>query len=228
MVSLVIRVQRVQRIQRALRKLFLLCILFSTALTAEPNIVVGGLLKNMVVLQVDGVQRIIKVGKTSPEGITLISANTKKAVVEIDGKRQTLVLSKRIGGVVYAEPEKDIVRIARGVGGHYFTPGRINGKAVNFLVDTGATSVAMSSLMAKKLRIDYRSGTPIRMQTASGISQGYRLILASVSVGTVTIHNVEVIVNLGAYPTDILLGNSYLARVEMNIDDGVLVLQAKF
>lgn len=225
MVSLVMRVQKVQR---ALRKLFLLCMLFSPAAIAELDIIVGGLLKNMVVLQVDGVQRIIKVGKTSPEGIKLISANTKKAVVEIDGKRQTLVLSKRIGGVVYAEPEKEIVRIARGVGGHYFTPGRINGKAVNFLVDTGATSVAMSSLMAKKLRIDYRSGTPIRMQTASGISQGYRLILASVSVGTVTIHNVEVIVNLGAYPTDILLGNSYLARVEMNIDDGVLVLQAKF
>ncbi len=219
---------RAQKVQRALRKLFLLCMLFSPVAIAELDVVVGGLLKNMVVLQVDGVQRIIKVGKTSPEGITLISANTKKAVVEIDGKRQTLVLSKRIGGVVYAEPEKEIVRIARGVGGHYFTPGRINGKAVNFLVDTGATSVAMSSLMAKKLRIDYRSGTPMRMQTASGISQGYRLILASVSVGTVTIHNVEAIVNIGAYPTDILLGNSYLARVEMNIDDGVLVLQAKF
>ncbi len=225
MVSLAMRVQKAQR---ALRKLFLLCMLFSPVAIAELDIVVGGLLKNMVVLQVDGVQRIIKVGKTSPEGITLISANTKKAVVEIDGKRQTLVLSKRIGGVRYAEPEKEIVRVARGVGGHYFTPGRINGKAVNFLVDTGATSVAMSSLMAKKLRIDYRSGTPVRMQTASGISQGYRLILASVSVGTVTIHNVEAIVNLGAYPTDILLGNSYLARVEMNIDDGVLVLQAKF
>lgn len=219
---------RAQKVQRVLRKLFLLCMLFSPVAIAELDVVVGGLLKNMVVLQVDGVQRIIKVGKTSPEGITLISANTKKAVVEIDGKRQTLVLSKRIGGVVYAEPEKEIVRIARGVGGHYFTPGRINGKAVNFLVDTGATSVAMSSLMAKKLRIDYRSGTPMRMQTASGISQGYRLILASVSVGTVTIHNVEAIVNIGAYPTDILLGNSYLARVEMNIDDGVLVLQAKF
>lgn len=211
-----------------IRVFLLLTVALSSLVMARPDIVVRGLLKNMVVLDVDGVQRIIKAGKTSPEGITLISANTKEAVVEIDGKRETLVLSRRIGGVQYSVPEKQAVRIARGMGGHYFTPGRINGRAVNFLVDTGATTVAMSSLMARKLGIDYKSGRPVRMQTANGIARGYRLMLDSVSVGTVKLHNVDAIVNEGAFPAEILLGNSYLSRVEMNVDNGVLVLQAKF
>ncbi|MFL0801236.1 MAG: TIGR02281 family clan AA aspartic protease [Agarilytica sp.] len=195
---------------------------------AANDIVVRGLLKNMVVLEVNGTQRIIKAGKTSPEGITLISSNTKEAVVDIDGKQQTLTLSRQIGGVQYTAPEKEQIRIARGVGGHYFTPGRINSQKVNFLVDTGATNVAMSSLVANKLRLDYKSGMPVSISTANGVIRGYRIVLQSVSVGTVKISNVEATVTESAFPSEILLGNSYLARVEMNVDDGVLVLQAKF
>ncbi len=208
--------------------LVLLISLISVSVSAANDIVVRGLLKNMVVLEVNGVQRMIKAGKTSPEGITLISSNTKEAVVEIDGKQQTLTLSRQIGGVQYTAPEKEQIRIARGVGGHYFTPGRINNKKVNFLVDTGATNVAMSSLVANKLRLDYKSGMPVSISTANGVIRGYRIVLQSVSVGTVKISNVEATVTEGAFPAEILLGNSYLARVEMNVDDGVLVLQAKF
>lgn len=200
----------------------------SMAVLAEPSIVVRGLLKDMLVMEVDGVQRILKAGKTSPEGITLIAADTKRAVVEIDGQRQELTLTRRIGGGEYKAPERAEVRIARGVGAHYFTPGRINNQPVNFLVDTGATSVSMNSLIAQKLRIDYTKGVPVRMSTASGVAQGYRVLLSSVAVGTVQVNNVEAVVTEGAYPTEILLGNSYLAQVEMKIDAGVLVLQSKF
>jgi len=195
---------------------------------AEDEIVVQGLLKNMVVLEVNGVQRTIRAGSTSPEGITLISSDTKEAIVEIEGVRKTLGLSRRIGGVRYTEPEKELVRISRGVGGHYFTPGRINNRQVSFLVDTGATSVVLNSLVASKLLIDYKAGTPVNVQTASGIAAGYRVLLQSVSVGSVKVNNVEAIVNEGPYPTEILLGNTYLGRVEMKIDRGVLVLQAKY
>lgn len=192
------------------------------------DIIVKGLLKNMVVLEVNGMQRTIKAGKSSPEGIKLISANTKQAVVEIDGKRQTLTLSRRIGGVAYTAPEKNIVRIARGYGGHYFSPGRINNHEVQFLVDTGATAVVLNSLLAEKLQIDYLTGQKIRVQTANGIATGYRVLLQNVSVGDVKLANVEAVINEGAYPTDILLGNSYLSRVELKVDQGVMILQAKY
>lgn len=206
----------------------LMTVLACELCVANDEIVVKGLLKNMVVLEINGVQRTIRAGGTSPEGIKLISASTKEAIVEIDGDRRRLELSRRIGGVPYTEPERELVRISRGVGGHYFTPGRINGRQVSFLVDTGATSVVMNSLVADKLRIDYRAGTPIKVQTASGIASGYRVTLQSVAVGNVKVNNVEAVVNAGAYPTEILLGNTYLGRVEMKVDRGVLILQAKY
>lgn len=208
--------------------LAVICMLLMSTVVAEDEILVRGLLKNMVVLEVNGVQRMIKAGKTSPEGIKLISSNTKEAVIEIDGKRQTLTLTRRIGGGSYSEPVKEEVRIASGVGGHFFTPGRINNRPVNFLVDTGATGVVLNSLIAKKLRIDYLNGTPTMIQTASGVNKAFRVMLQSVSVGTVKVNQVEAVVNEGAFPVDILLGNTYLSRVDMRIDNGVLVLKAKY
>lgn len=195
---------------------------------AQQDIVVKGLLKNMVVLEVNGVQRTIRAGKTSPEGILLISADTKKAIVEIDGKQQTLQLSRRIGGVQYSAPVKTIVRIPGGRGGHHFTSGRINGRSVNFLVDTGATSISLNSVMAKRIGIDFSSGKKIGLQTANGVTSGYQITLQSVSVGDLKLNNVVAVVVEGEYPAEILLGNSYLSRVDFKVESGVLILESKF
>ncbi len=210
-------------------RFFLVLLLLAAQLSfAEPKIVVKGLLKNMIVMDVDGVTRTVKAGKTTPEGITLVSATPKSAIIEIGGLQREVTLSRRIGGGNYEAPKKKEVRVARGLGGHYFTPGRINNQPVSFMVDTGATAVAMNSNMAKNLNIDYTKGVPVNVHTANGVAQGYRVLLHSVSVGNVKVSNVEAVINEGAFPADILLGNSYLARVEMNVDSGVLVLQSKF
>ncbi|MFT5082136.1 MAG: aspartyl protease family protein [Lentisphaeria bacterium] len=193
----------------------------------ELQIDVQGLMKNMVVLNVNGVHRILKVGSTSPEGITLISSDIKQAKIKLDGKVITLGLSTKIGAN-YKTPEREITRVARGVGGHYFAHGKINKHSAQFLVDTGATSVAMNSLYAQALGIDYSKSTPLSINTASGITPGYKVMLSSVSVGSVTVNNVEAVVVEGSFPTEILLGNSFLSRVEMNVDEGVLVLQSKY
>lgn len=195
---------------------------------AQDNIVVTGLLKNMVVLEVNGVQRTIRAGKTSPEGILLVSADTKRAIVEIDGKRHTLQLSRRIGGVKYSAPAKTVVRIPGGRGGHHYTPGRINGRSVNFLVDTGATSLSLNSIMAKSIGIKFSSGKKISLQTANGITSGYQVTLQSVAVGDLKLSNVEAVVVEGQYPAEILLGNSYLSRVNFKVESGVLILESKY
>lgn len=193
---------------------------------AAADVVVKALLKNHAVIEVDGQQKFLKAGE-SFAGITLISADSKRGVFEIDGERQTLTVGRRMGAR-YKEPEKTSVRIASQQGGHYFTPGRINGRPVTFLVDTGATTVALNSLVAQQLGVDYLAGQRHRVQTAAGIVAAYRVTLTSVAVGTLTLHNVEASVLEGAFPAQILLGNSYLSRVDMQVDNGVLVLQAKF
>lgn len=192
------------------------------------KIEVKGLLKNMVVLEVNGSMRTLRAGQTSPEGITLIRSDQHQAVVEVQGKQHTLTLSRTVGGVEYQAPEKEIVRIPSGRGGHYSAPGRINNKEVSVLVDTGATTVAMNSQITEQLGIDYKHGERVMVSTASGSSQGYKILLNSVSVGSVTVHNVEAIIITGAYPQEILLGNSYLAKVDFKVESGVLILQSKY
>ncbi len=191
------------------------------------EIVVQVLYKGGAVLMVDGKQRTVKVGKRSPEGVLLVSATSKSAVLDIDGDRQTVGVSKAIS-TNFSKATKNEVRLASRPGGHYFTPGRINGIAVDFLVDTGATSVAMNLPTAKRIGLNYRAGKPVVMSTANGNVTAYQVMLKSVRVGAVEVKNVAATISMGDFPEEILLGNAYLSRVEMRRDNGVLVLESRY
>lgn len=191
------------------------------AITVE----VKGLFGGSALLVIDGQQKLLKQGR-SYAGVTLVSANSRQAVVEFDGARHHLGVSKRISSR-YSQAKKSEVRLAQGHGGHYVTPGRINNRPVSMMVDTGATAVAMSLPQAKALGLDYRNGNKTKVSTANGLADAYLVTLSSVTVGTVTVNNVEALVSMSDYPTTILLGNSYLGRVAMSVDQGVLVLQSK-
>lgn len=194
----------------------------------DNGIVVKAIFKNMVVVEYKGVRRTIKAGEISPEGLKLISATTKTgALVEVGGKKQTLQLSRQVGGGTYTPPEKSTVRVVGDMRGHFITPGRINNLPVSFLVDTGATTVALNSVIANRLGINYLEGTKVRVSTANGIAIGYSVFLNSVSVGNVTVNHVEAIISDGDFPQEILLGNSYLSRVDFKVDSGVLVLESR-
>ena len=189
------------------------------------DIQVKGLFGNSAILIIDGKQKLLKAGKEYG-GVKLISADSKMAIVEVDGKRHKLGMSRRISSKFKAA-EKAEVRLPKGQGGHYIAQGRINNRTAEMMVDTGATTIAMSSNAANALGIDYRKATTTNVSTASGMTQGYVVMLYSVSVGTVTLTNVEAIITEGAFPHVILLGNSFLSRVSMSEQNGVLVLTSK-
>ncbi len=190
------------------------------------NVEVKGLFSGSALIIVDGEQKLLKRGKTF-NGVTLVSADSKQAVLDIDGKRHSLGVSKRISSS-YQKAEVAEVRLQPGHGGHYVTPARINNRPVSVMVDTGATTVAMSLPQAKALGVDYRNGTLTPISTANGYTQGYLVTLSSVTVGTVTVNNVEALVSVGNFPQTILLGNSYLSKVKMFRENGVLVLQSQY
>lgn len=189
---------------------------------------VRGLFKNAAILQVNGQQRMLKVGQTSPEGIKLIAADSKQAEIEIDGKRTVLSLSKKIAAT-FSEAALGEARIPAGRNGHYFTTGMINNQSVKLLVDTGASSIALNSIVAKQLGIDYlTSPRYVGVATASGTTRGYRVTLREVTVGGITLNNVIAVVTEGEFPRDILLGNTFLSELDMKVESGVLILQAKY
>lgn len=193
---------------------------------AAPDVKLNGLFKGRAVLVIDGSTRVLKVGETSPEGVKLISSHKAEAVVEIEGIQQTLKLSRQIGSG-YSARQGSEVRIPRDRRGHYFVGGAINGRRVEFMVDTGATSIAMNRDEAKRLGIDYSNGIFQKLSTAGGLVESYQVQLNKVTIGGITLRLIDAVVVMGDYPTEVLLGNSFLNRVQISEQQGVLVLRSR-
>jgi aspartyl protease family protein len=185
------------------------------------------LAKGSAVLLIDGNQRMLREGARSPEGVVLVSADGKQAVIEIDGKQRTMQISHGISRQFKAA-DKTEIRIASSEGGHYRAKGLINGTPVDFFVDTGATFVSMNYHEAERLGIDYRGGIPSSTTTANGRADTFIVTLNNVSVGNIVLNQVLASVHLTDFPQEILLGNSYLGRVDISIDNGVLILKEKY
>lgn len=194
----------------------------------EPVIRVLALFPGKAMLSIDGQRRLLSQGQTSPEGVELVSADTDRALVRVGGEQ----LSLEPGGVVsaaYAKPAHRETRVTRDASGAYLVGGMVNGRAVNFLVDTGASSVVLGEAEARRLGIPFeRDGTPIRVLTASGLAEGFRIRFDRVRVGEIELRGVEGSVVLGDGPSRALLGMSFLNRLQLENRGNVLVMRYKF
>lgn len=205
-----------------------LLLLACTAAAAAPDIRVNGLMPNQAVVTIDGKQRILKVGTPSPEGVSLIAADSQKATLEWQGERFERTLTREISSHYADRAEKDEARIPRGRDNHFFTTGNINGQPVSFMVDTGAFAIAMTPAEADRLHLNWRQGERFVADTAGGGTPSYKIMLDSVSVGDITLRNITAAVIVADSSTDILLGMSFLEKTEMREENNVLVLRKKY
>ncbi len=188
----------------------------------------SGSLGDKALLMIDGAPRTVAIGATV-QGVKLVGVTGGEAVVEIKGQRATL----RLGGAqvnIGAAPSDGggtQVVLAGDSAGHFFTGGAINGKAVRFLIDTGATYVSMGVNEAERLGIDYRGGRPGMTNTANGAMAVYKVSLASVRVGDVQVYDVEALI--GQAPMEVvLLGNSFLRRFQMKRENDTMTLMKRY
>lgn len=215
------------RLRGVLKLGFAALALVAGNLAAAPLIELQAILGTSAVLQLDGVRRTLRVGQSSPEGVRLLALEGAAARVEVEGRTLSVPLGGRAGGAMH-RAETASVRIARGDGGMYVTTGTVNGKAVEFLVDTGATTVAMNDATARGLGIDYRAGEKGLVETASGITEAYAVTLREVAVGSIRVPNVAAVVIRGAQPSRTLLGMSFLSRTQIEHAHDTLVLKRKY
>ena len=215
-------------LSRNLLVLLMLCLWSAATFVQAADVRVVGLFSGRAVLLVDGQQRLLKPGQTSPEGVTLISATSEAAVLLIDGQEVTARLDGRVSARKRT-PEVKEVQVWRDTAGMYTTVGSINGLPVSFLVDTGATTVAMNANQARRLGIDYRViGRQSGVTTASGVARAWAVTLDTVKVGDLELHNIAAVVLEGAHPATTLLGMSYLGRLEINNDGRLMTLRKKY
>ncbi len=207
------------------RFLLVLFLMGPLSVIAVEQVQVLGLFAGKAILLVDDQRYTLKAGESTPEGILLVAADSDKAVIEIEGERRQLKLGSQISSH-YPEAEKKVVRLYPDNLGMYRGDALINGYSVPFLVDTGATTIAMNSIEAKKLGIDYRRvGTPGLGETASGRVQVYWVKLDTVSVGEIRQYNVDAVVIEGEQPSVVLLGQSFLNQLHMKREGALLRLE---
>ncbi len=117
---------------------------------------------------------------------------------------------------------KEVV-LERNRSGHYVASGQINGKRVTFLLDTGATDVAVSDELAANLGL--RKGAYINSQTANGVVTARQTLLSEVSIGDIRLYNVRASILPGMHGQEVLLGMSFLQQLELVQRGGLLLLR---
>ncbi|MBX3707145.1 MAG: TIGR02281 family clan AA aspartic protease [Pseudomonadales bacterium] len=209
---------------RRLLPSLLLTALAAGAAASEVEVV--GLFKDRAVLRTVTGERMLRVGETTPDGVTLLAADARSARVRVNGVVQTLTLDTR-GAGRFTTPAPAQIAIPPDSQGQYRVRGTVNGRMADFLVDTGASIVVMSSVHARSLGVSFEQGQKGSIQTAQGVVAAFFLPLDEVAVAGISSRAVQAAVVDGDFPADILLGMSFLRDVAMEARDGVLTLKRR-
>jgi aspartyl protease family protein len=207
--------------------------LWIAAILAAPcahatDVNVIGLFPGKVVVVINrGAPRTLAVGEKTAEGVRVVSVDSKGAVLEIDGKREALEMGQHFESAELTGA-RSAVTLPADSHGQFIASGRVNGGHMRFMVDTGASLVAIPAGEARRLGIDYRRGQRGMSMTANGAVTVYRVVLDSVTLGDITLHNVEGTVHEMPGMDMGLLGMSFLNRTEMRREGQSLTLTKRY
>lgn len=189
------------------------------------NVALAGILGGKALLVVDGsAPRGVAPGE-SHMGVRVVSVGRDGVVLEVAGAQRAIQLGESPVSIGGSAAGQRIV-LKADARGHFINSGFINGRVMQYMVDTGATTVAIGRPDAQRMGLKFEQGQPVMMNTANGTAQGWRMRLESVRVGDVELRSVDAIVTAEAMPY-VLLGNSFLREFHMNRSGDEMVLQRR-
>jgi len=192
------------------------------------DVALVGLYSGKALIVIDGGKpRSVPVGSTTGEGVKVLSIEAGAANLEIDGHVRHLVIGQQAVSTGSDTAAAAATTLTADAAGHFITMGTINGAPTRFLVDTGATMVALSAADARRANVDYEKGEPGMVMTANGPVRVWRVMLNSVRVGDVVVSQVGATVQETNLPFA-LLGMSFLNRMEMKRDGSTMILKKRF
>ena len=197
------------------------------SVSSVSSVSLAGRMGDRALLVVNGQPHTVALGGTVA-GVRLLRWSGDEAEVEVAGARSRLRVGgtpAQIGATRAPAAAREIVMTASS-GGHFTPAGAINGQAVRFVVDTGATLVSMGKDEALRLNLDLSGARNGVSQTANGPVAVQIVVLDRVRVGEVEINNVGAVVLPQPLPF-ILLGNSFLSRFQMRRDNDVMRLELR-
>jgi aspartyl protease family protein len=193
------------------------------------DVSVVGLFPGKAVVVINGgAPRTLSVGGSAPGGVKLVGVGDGAATLEFDGRRHRVSIGEQVASAARDEGSTSAVVMLNADGqGHFVTDGSVNGSAVRFVVDTGATLVSMSARDAIRAGIEYRKGEPGTAMTANGPTQVWRVRLNTVQVGRIALHDVDAAIHAAELPVA-LLGMSFLNRMDMKREGDIMTLRRRF
>lgn len=204
-----------------------LLLIGAASVATAQTVSLSGSMGDRALLVINGAPKTLATGATH-QGVKLVSVGANEAVVEIAGKRAQLTLGGsqvNLGGAASEGTGQQIVLTA-GSGGHFITAGSINGQTIQFMVDTGATAIAIGQADADRMGLRYKDGPRGFAQTANGNVPIHHVKLRVVRVGDVNIYDVDAMVIPVSMP-HALLGNSFLTRFQMKRVNDRMTLDRK-
>lgn len=206
---------------------FLLLMISFAGWAETASVKVVALFSNKAMLMINGKNIIMKKGDVV-QGVTLVSASGRGALIRFDnGKEQTLALNQSIQQA-YKKPENNKLTVYSNSSGMFMLPGKINGRQTQFLLDTGATYIALSSVEADKLRLSYKSAKKGVVQTASEMVPVWHIKLDNVKVGEISVANVDAVILKGSSPKTTLLGMSFLKHLKLQRNGAAMLIEQKY
>ena len=198
----------------------------SSATVHATSVSVMGLFKGKAIVSIDGGKaRTMSVGQIL-QGVKLVSSHSGEANFEVDGTRRSLGMGQSFAGSPQTDSRAS-VSLTADVRGHFMAGGSLNSYPVSFLVDTGATSIAISGAEARRMGLDYKAGLGSAVNTAAGVIPAWRVTFNTVKIGGITLNQVEGVVVESGLNTP-LLGMSFLNRMEMKRDGQTMTLTQRY
>jgi aspartyl protease family protein len=189
-----------------------------------------GIFPGKAVISIDGgAPRILSIGQ-SLGGVKLISVTGDVALIEVGGKQERIQLGAaplNAGSDSGGGADTQSITLVADTRGHFVTQGSINGALMNFMVDTGATSIAMGPSQARQAGIEYLKGEPGFATTANGVARFWRVRLDKVTVNGLTLRDIDGAVLSQEMP-NVLLGMSFLNRMSMTREGNTMVLKRRY
>lgn len=203
-----------------------LCALGLAPLARAQSVALAGMFGSRALLVIDGgAPRALAAGDLY-QGVRLVSISGDQVTIETRGERSTLRLGEAPVRLVAAAGSKRRVTLIADGRGHFVNSGAINGQAMQYMVDTGASTVAIGRSDAERMGLKYQDGQPVQMYTANGVAQGWRMRLDSVRIGEIEVFGVQAIITPQPMPY-VLLGNSFLTEFQMTRINDQMILEKR-